>query len=243
MTCRACGQESDSELCQWCQAGAAYLDPDAGERLLSLRCSVVDARPAVFVAMLRGGQMWEAAGGDAARALVGWMTEEQPEVIFNRWLAEDAVHGALAIQNLMASDRKRCMDRAPVWLAPGRPAAGEAGKALVYRDVLDLTWMYGLAVRLGNCATSDAMQKAWVAYFPPSIRPIVGTAMSMGRKNPTEERHRPEEAELQRAGRRWPMALFDGDGVVVCGMCGEGLPAQGACRWCGTDPEDEPAVV
>jgi len=210
-----------------------------------VRCSTVEQRPQVFLAMLRGGSLWLAPGDLAGRELVTWMVEEQTEILFNRWLAEDAVFGHLAIPTLYATDRERSLVRAPIWMAPGRPDEESASEALIDRNVLDLQWLYGLAVRLGSSATNDGVQAAWEKRFPASIRPVVRLAVNMGRARPTaaSEAFRPTAAQLTAAPRRWPIELLDGDGVVVCGMCGEGLPAEGACRWCGTDPDEEPAVV
>lgn len=71
-------------------------------------------RALVRLAVLRGGRLWR----DHAGAVVAWFAR-QGDVVFLRWLAEDAVHGDLAIAWLAESEGRRTVDRAPLWTARG----------------------------------------------------------------------------------------------------------------------------
>jgi hypothetical protein len=216
---------------------AELLHPDPEERALSLRIATTEERPLVLLALLRGGALW----ADAGREILGWMTGEQPELLLNRWLAEDAVFGDLALPNLAHADRARCLTRAPLWLAPHRPAAAGMGALLIGTSITDVPWLYALAFRLGAAADSEQTRASWRAIFPAGIRPLIGATMWLGR--PAEDRWLPDDAQLSAVPRRWPIERLEGEGVVVCALCGECLPASGPCRWCQTDPGDEPPMI
>lgn len=181
--------------------------------------------------------MW----AEDARAILSWMTEEQTGLVFNRWLAEDAVFGDLALKNLARADRTRSLTRAPIWLAPHRPAAAGMGALLIGTSITDIPWLYALAFRLGASADSPATRKSWQAIFPAGVRPLILATMRFGR--PAEDRWLPDAAQLSATPRRWPIERLEGDGAVVCAVCGECLPASGPCRWCQTDPEEEPPMI
>ncbi|MFT5682187.1 MAG: hypothetical protein ACI8RZ_003105 [Myxococcota bacterium] len=237
MRCRSCGLPADAPLCARCAPAAEFLHSDAAERSLSLRIATPDQRPLVFLAMLRGGALWESAGPE----LLGWMTEEQTGLLFNRWLAEDAVYGGMALKNLARTDRTRCLTRAPLWLAPHRPASSDMAALLIGTSITDVPWLYALAFRLGASADSAETRKAWQAIFPAGVRPLIQATMRFGR--PAEDRWLPDAAQLSATPRRWPIERLEEEGVVVCAVCGECLPASGPCRWCQTDPEDEPPMI
>ena len=239
MTCRACGVDAPDDLCTRCSLAADYLHPDPDERSLSLRIAVTDQRPQVFVAMLRGGGLWEQSG--QAREILDWMVEEQTEVLFQRWLAEDSVYGGLAIAILARDDRARCLTRAPLWISPTRPGARAAAATLIKATASDLPWLYSLAFRLASTADTTQTRTQWQQIFPSGAALLgVRLIMNSGRAS---ESWLPTAEQLNATPRRWPIERFEGAGVVVCSLCGECLPGEGACRWCGTDPADEPPTV
>ncbi len=243
-SCRACGSAPATRdgLCEWCEPAAAFLAPTARERAEALRRARPEERGVLQLAVLRGWRLLarEDETGPAVhvRALARIETLGR-SLLWSAYVAEDAVYGAIAWETVAAGDRERALRRAPVWLAEGRPCAGDPeAVARAFGDRPD--HVFALAFRLGSCGFDAGALRRVLGAMPAGIPGLAEFARKAAERRPTAVGWRPEPAVLARARsfRRLPLGRLDGVWVVVCGRCGEPLPAEGSrCAWCGT-PED-----
>lgn len=247
--CPACGLPTTGPLCGDCAPAAAFLVGSPEERLAALQQATVTDRPRVLLAAVRGGRLWAGVTWgelDLGDALLDWLLQHGPTEIFTRWIAEDAEYGGVAYGALAAHDRGLAMLRAPLWLAPGRRAARDGAEGLLNPLVEErgAGWS-ALAFRLGSCAPDAETGAAYAEVFPQPFRMLAKGTIGIARRRPTKTDWRPEEAAVRAAAgwRRWPLARIEAEGLLVCAVCGEGLPAEGACAWCGTDPDEEPPMA
>ena len=243
-SCRACGSAPATRdgLCEWCEPAAAFLAPTARERAEAVGRARPEERGLLQLAVLRGWRLL--ARDDATGAASHVRALARIEALgrtpaWSAYVAEDAVYGAIAWEAVAAADRERALRRAPVWLAEGRPCAGDpeaVGRAFGDRP----DHVFALAFRLGSCGFDAAALRRVLGAMPAGIPGLAEFARKAAERRPTEVGWRPDPAVLARARsfRRLPLGRLDGPSVVLCGRCGEALPAEGSrCAWCGT-PED-----
>ena len=242
--CRACGLPGEADgLCPECRPAAPFLAENSRDRLAALRRARAEDRPAVLLAALRGGaRLWEGSapdGTDLAEAILLWLVRNRPTIDFLRWLAEDARHGHLAVPALARDRPELALQRAPLWLAPGRPAARPGALFEVWRA--DLRRQLALGFRIGSHRGSRAWEDgiAAAAGFPERL--IVRWAIRGGHRRPSPDAFPPDMLERAAGWRRWPPRRFERDRagrncIVYCVRCGE-FADHGPCGWCGADPE------
>jgi hypothetical protein len=185
--------------------------------------------------------------------VIAWLLRHEPTIVFLRWLAEDSWYGDSAL-SLLASredpqELARCLLRAPLWLARWGQADQDRSHPLVRTWSVHPKRLYALGFRLGSCGVDQRRERdhaRFIGAFSDVWGWLALLAMRAGRRRPTRGAWRPSAAQLDGANhwRRWPLARLEDDGVLVCGLCAEPLPASGVCAFCGTDPEEEaPAVL
>ncbi len=248
-SCPACGLATDrAGLCAPCAPAGDLLHADPAIRLAALARAAAADRPRVLLAAMRGGSLWTGTTADGqalAPALLTWLMHEGGTRVFARYLAEDARFGSYSYATLSHHDRERAMLRAPVWLAAGRDPRGPHELMRGWWGRVDL--LAAAAFRLGSCKLSPAELDAAIEGMPGHFRMWARMAADRARRNPSTDRWRATDDDRARAAvwRRWPLTRLEGPGVCCCTTCGEALPADGPCLFCGVDPDlvDGPTLL
>lgn len=230
--------------CQACRPAGDLLHPDPRVRRRALERAAPEDRPRVLLAFLRGGSLFEGVrvdGEDLGLAIVTWLLTHRCPTLFRRWLAEDAVWGGHAWEELAREEPQRVLQRSPDWLAGERPAAEHAPSLARAWGHSPEPWTT-LGFRLGSATGRATLPPHLMDAFPTSARFWVQRGLDGGAWRPSHKGWVPDASQLQaaRRWRRWPLRRLTPTGLLVCTLCAEPLPAEGICLWCGTDPEQEP---
>jgi len=218
------------------------LDPDPWKRREALEAATHADRPKVMLAAVRGGGLWSQPGPggvDAGRELLEWLLRKGTTLLFARWLAEDARYGHLAWGRLAFDDPSRTLQRVPEWLATGGDPEG----------IVDALWgkvnlLAALGFRLGGAGLDQSTIDRVLSRYRWYDRWWAPITVWAGRRQPSAGVWIPDAEVLAAATRRrrWPIERIEPGGLVLCGFCGESLPSQGSCRFCGREPDDDASL-
>lgn len=251
-TCTACGQPSLTARCPRCAPAGALVSTITDERLTALERCDASKRAEVVLAFLRAGVLLQEQD---PLPFLQWLLRVSPTIVFLRWLAEDSLYGDLALPLLAEQKGRpeidRSLLRAPLWLARWGQPDSERNHPLIRAWNREPKRLYALGFRLGACLAQETTERRGrdTARFMAGWSDIWGwlalLAMRSGRKNPSPGSWTPSPELLDRSTtwRRWPLERLEAEGVLVCSVCAENLPAQGPCRFCGCDPEQEPPSI
>jgi hypothetical protein len=198
------------------------------------------------LAALRGHKLWSGVkegDKDLGKVLLEWLMAHECTITWARWIAEDAKHGEMAWATLAKSDDfNRTLLRSPIWLCMSDAPLDEFMGGLEK----DRQKQSALAVRLGSAHVPTQRIEASLAAMTGSMRSLARRIAKVGAERPTKGSWIPDAVDLATATthRRWPIERIEPDGIVVCSICAECLPAKYQCTWCGADPEEiDPTLV
>jgi hypothetical protein len=203
-------------------------------------------RKFVMLAAVRGKHLWSGVrtkGVNLDQVLMEWLMANRCTIMWARWIAEDAVYGPYSWNTLIKDDDfDRTLLRLPMWLASGKAFRGGVYGALG-RHVPTHRRHEAFEARLGSSGLPPIVIRSALSGQEWIGRQLAAQA-ARGDYRTKEYSWTPSATQRDQAPRhrRWPIEWIEDNVILCCTLCGEGLPADGACMWCGTDP-DEPTEL
>lgn len=234
MSCLVCGAAASTARCDNCALCGDLLADDPLLRLRALQTAT--ERPKVVSAALRGGALFEGVvvqGEDLGHSVMVWLMGHGVSLTWARYVAEDPVWGWVAQPALIATEPERSLLRLPVWVAQPHGRGAATVRAFVGTSPERVAVA---AMRLASCGIPEAL---WRDGLPQGAGLAADVSVWAAQRTPTATTWRPSGAA---GGRRWPFGRTEAGLPLCCSICGEALPGEGPCGWCGTSPDDEPPM-